>query len=139
MDKYKSFAELKKNEEAGKDYIIQCRHTDSETAVMALHGGGIEPGTIDLADAIAGKDFSFYAFSGIKKRGNSILHIASTRFDEPAALEIACRANTAVTIHGSRDKEEVVFIGGKNNNLKHSISEKLICSGFNVKKSQNNC
>jgi len=36
---------------------------------MAPHGGGIEPGTIDIADAIARSEYTFYAFQGIKKRG----------------------------------------------------------------------
>ena len=67
MDKYKNFTELKKYEKEGKDYIINNRNIDSEIAIMAPHGGGIEPGTIDIADEIAGKDFLFYSFSGIKE------------------------------------------------------------------------
>ena len=136
MDKYNNFAELKKNEEEGKDYIILSRNADSAIAVMAPHGGGIEPGTLDLADEIAGKNFLFYSFTGIKKRGNSVLHISSTSFDEPSALEIACNANTVITIHGCSDKDEIIYAGGRNHELKLAISEKLTANGFKIKNSQ---
>lgn len=136
MDKYLNFTELKKNEEEGKDYIIQYRNADSELAIIATHGGGIEPGTVDLADAIAGKDFLFYSFSGIKKIGNSVLHIGSTRFDEPAALEIVCKAYTVITLHGCRNKGEIIYTGGKNHELKYAISKQLTDAGFNIKNSQ---
>ncbi len=136
MDKYKKFSELKKHEEKGKDYIIQYRYVDSEIAVMAPHGGGIEPGTTDLADEIAGKDFLFYSFSGIKSRGNSVLHLSSTSFDEPAALEMAGKAVTAITLHGCRDRDDIIYAGGKNLELRHAISERLAGAGFNIKTSQ---
>ena len=136
MDKYKNFIELKKNEEEGKDYIIRFRNADSAIAVMAPHGGGIEPGTMDLTDEIAGKDFIFYSFSGVKKRGNSVLHIESTRFDEPAAIEIAGNADTVITIHGCRDKCDIIYIGGKNNGLGRAILGQLTNAGFNVRNSQ---
>ena len=54
MDRYKNFAELQKGEKANEDYTIFYHEADSGIAVMALHGGGIEPGTIDIADALAG-------------------------------------------------------------------------------------
>ena len=138
MDKYKNFAELKKNEGEERDYTILCLNAGSEIAVMAPHGGGIEPGTLDLADEIAGKDFLFYSFSGIKKKGNNVLHIGSTRFDEFKALEIARNVYTIVTIHGCREKDEIIYGGGKDHELKLKISERLTYAGFNVKSSQNN-
>jgi phage replication-related protein YjqB (UPF0714/DUF867 family) len=136
MDKYLNFAELKKNEKEGKDYSIRYRYADSAIAVMAPHGGGIEPGTIDLADGIAGNNFLFYSFSGIKKQNNGVLHIGSTRFDEPEALEIAGRAFTVITIHGCRDRSEVIFTGGKDRDLSNEISKRLANTGFNVRHSQ---
>ncbi len=138
MDKYKNFAELEKNEEKEKDYTILYRNTDSDIAVMAPHGGGIEPGTLDLADEIAGKDFLFYSFFGIKKNGNNVLHIGSTRFDEVKAIEIACNVYTVVTIHGCRDKNKIIYTGGKDRGLELKISKHLTYAGFNVKSSQDN-
>ena len=136
MDKYFNFAELKKYEEEGEDYIVRYRYADSDTAIMAPHGGGIEPGTHDIADEVAGKDFLFYSFSGIKKRGNSILHISSTRFDEPLAMETARKAFTVITLHGCRGKGEIVYTGGKNNKLRSGLSIKLAEAGFKVEHSQ---
>ena len=138
MDKYLNYAELKKFEDKGKDYIIRYRYVDSNIAIMAPHGGGIEPGTADLADEIAGKDFLFYSFSGVKNSGNSILHLSSTRFDEPVALEITRKASTVITLHGCRDKGELIFTGGKNHELKQAISDRLADAGFKIKKSQYN-
>ena len=56
---------------------------------MAPHGGGIEPGTTEIAEAVAGHEHTFYSFSGVKARGNSVLHITSSRFDEPEGIAIA--------------------------------------------------
>ncbi len=48
------------NETKGKDYRIHLRHGKSGILVMAPHGGGIEPGTTEIADAVAGAERSFY-------------------------------------------------------------------------------
>ena len=61
MDKYTNIAELKQNEREDEDYTILYRELTSKIAIMAPHGGGIEPGTIDIADNLAGCDFAFYA------------------------------------------------------------------------------
>ena len=53
-NKYTNYDELRQNERENVDYAIFHRGADSQIAVMAPHGGGIEPGTIDIADAMAG-------------------------------------------------------------------------------------
>ena len=68
MDKYANFIELKQNEREGEGYTILLREANSKFVIIAPHGGGIEPGTIDIADAVASSDHTFYAFKGIKKR-----------------------------------------------------------------------
>ena len=93
MDKYTNIAELKQNEIEDEDYTILYRELPSKIAIMAPHGGGIEPGTIDIADYLAGCDYTFYAFKGLKKAGNKILHISSNTFDEPIALRVAQNAD----------------------------------------------
>ena len=132
MDKYKSFAELEHHEREDEDYTILYREVDAKIAIMAPHGGGIEPGTIDIADALAGSDFSFYAFKGIKKTGNKILHITSNRFDEPIGLQISKNAFIVITIHGARNRGDMVFVGGKNHKLKQKIISALRAGGFNA-------
>ena len=130
MDKYANFAELEQNEREGEDYAILYREADSEVAIMAPHGGGIEPGTIDIANAVAGSDHTFYAFKGIKKTGNKILHINSKRYDEPIGLKTSKNAFIVISIHGCRGKKEMVFIGGKNQELKQKIMYALRLAGF---------
>ena len=130
MDRYRNFEELARNEREGSDFVILLREADSAVAVMAPHGGGIEPGTMDIADALAGSDFSFYAFSSIKTVGNRHLHLTSNRFDEPVGLRVASRAAVVVAVHGNREEDEAVFIGGLHEPLKERICQALNAAGF---------
>lgn len=130
MDRYTDFNELERNERQGEDYAILYRKADSKVAIMAPHGGGIEPGTFEIADAIAGNEHTFYAFKGIKKSGNKILHINSNRYDEPTGLKTSENASVVISIHGCRYKKEIVFIGGKNNELKQKIMYALKTAGL---------
>ena len=52
-DKYRTFAELAANE-SPESYRIVTTDRGSQVAVAALHGGAIEPGTSEIARAIAG-------------------------------------------------------------------------------------
>lgn len=72
-NKYKGFDHLAARESVGVDYQIRRRSADT-TLVLAPHGGGIEPGTSELAEAIAAGDHSSYIFEGIKARQNGDLH-----------------------------------------------------------------
>ena len=114
-DKYRNFAALARQEEAGVDYAVSVRRARGEFALVAPHGGGIEPGTTELADAIATDILSFYTFEGLKSSGNTDLHITSTRFDEPMCLTLLGQTEIVVTLHGEHSTEdgEGVFIGGR--------------------------
>ena len=133
MDKYKNFNELQQHEEEGVDYDIQMRKGISGIAVIAPHGGGIEPGTVDIADSVAGGEHGFYCFKGIKKRGNSDLHITSDKFDEPNGIRIAEEADFVLAIHGCSGTEEVIFIGGNDIEFRKRLSYALVQAGFIVK------
>lgn len=113
MDLYRHFGQLKQHEQEGIDYAILHRRGDSGILLMAPHGGGIEPGTGDIADAVADRHHAFYCFKGIKKQGNRVLHIASNRFDEPLAMKMVRAANWILAIHGCRDAEPIVWVGGR--------------------------
>lgn len=136
MDKYDNFATLQRNEKEGEDYTILVRQRDSPIAIVAPHGGGIEPGTLDIADALAGSEYMFYAFKGIKKRGNAVLHLSSNRFDEPTGVRISTNAAIVITVHGTRDKEQMVLIGGNNQDLKAAILHGLRAAGFSAEISE---
>ena len=130
MDKYANYDDLKQHEKEGEDYVILLRENNSRIAVIATHGGGIEPGTVDIADGIASSEHTFYAFKGIKRKGNAVLHITSNKFDEPKGVRLAENADVVVSIHGYQGEDEVVFIGGKNQGLKEKIRYMLNEAGF---------
>ena len=65
-DTYRNFDELSQKEVAGVDYRILLRRSRAVFAIVAPHGGGIEAGTSEVAEAIASEEFSFYSFEGIK-------------------------------------------------------------------------
>ncbi len=130
MDHYPNFAELAKHEREGEDYTLLCRVLDSKVAIIAPHGGGIEPGTIDIADEIAGNDYTFYAFKGIKQKGNTILHLTSNRYDEPIGSRICQNASVVISVHGARDTGHAVFIGGLKQALMQNITQALRRAGF---------
>ena len=132
MDQYRCFAELQKYETFGEDYRIDWRKGTSSLAIMAPHGGGIEFGTDPIAQSIADPENTFWAFKGIKKTGNRILHITSTRFDVPDALKITLAAQTVITIHGCHGEASVVHIGGRHSELKSQIRQSLCLAGFNA-------
>ena len=121
MDRFKNFSELTHHAIAGKDFIIEMRTGKSGFGIMAPHGGGIEPGTAVVAEAIAGGDHAYYAFKGIRPRDNGRLHIASSRFDEPRAMNLARHCHTIITIHGCREAKPVVYVGGRNDALKKKV------------------
>src|SRR5260370_42604544 len=107
QDKYKSFSVLAKSEVEGRDYRIHIRKCDGATVVLAIHGGGIEAGTSEVAEAIAADELSFYAFEGIKARGNGDLHITSHRFDEPQCLALVTGSPRVVSIHGENSESPI--------------------------------
>jgi phage replication-related protein YjqB (UPF0714/DUF867 family) len=130
MDLYSSFEKLKGSERRDADYRIRRRLGHTGIAILSIHGGEIEPGTTRIADAIAGPDHSFYSFEGIKRKGNLDLHITSTRFDEPTAIEIVCHCPIIISIHGCADTQSVVHLGGLDFELRDRILEGLRRSGF---------
>src|SRR5215831_7654946 len=115
-DTYPNFATLEQHERAGKDYRLSARRAEPTFAIVAPHGGDIEAGTTEIANAIAGERWSFYTFEGLKPSGNRTLHITSTHFDEPVCLVVLGVTSRAVTIHGEESEDdgtsEGVFVGG---------------------------
>ena len=133
-DKYPDFRTLSRHEHAGVDFRILLRRAGAALAVVAPHGGGIEPGTSEIADAVAASEFSSYAFEGLKARGNSDLHITSTRFDEPMCLSLISHSKVVLTLHGehSDEPDAGVFVGGLNEQLGRRLATALRAKGFIV-------
>jgi phage replication-related protein YjqB (UPF0714/DUF867 family) len=130
VEPYSNFGELLKNEVEGRDFlrIYQIRH--SPVAIVAPHGGGIEPGTSEIAQAIAGEEYSLYCFDSLKTNGNEIMHITSHDFDDPLCLYIAQNAQVVVSIHGCSDEDPGVFLGGLHSKLRDQVQACLLTTGF---------
>jgi len=131
LTSYTSFRTLADREVEGQDYRIRIEIRDPRFFIMAPHGGRIEPATAEVAEAIAGMDYSFYSFNGLKADGNGVLHIESHLFDEPRALRAVEKADIIVTVHGQVDrKEEFVMVGGLDDGLRLEIRRQLEAAGF---------
>ena len=144
-DLYKNFEELKENEIG--NYRIECGDNDNPITIIAPHGGKIEFNTTEIAKLIAGDSFNYYSFIGQKSKNNyAHLHITSSNFDEPKALELVGKSEIVVAIHGCNDDQEIkqgdtkietnfgkhIFIGGKDEALKYELEKALSKDGLSI-------
>ncbi len=133
QDYYRNFTDLSGTEKEGLDFRIVEQDRDQPVTIIAPHGGKIEPGTSEVATAIAASDFNLYLFEGIKPDGhdNFILHITSANFDEPRALAIMRKSYFGISIHGFiEDHLEIVEVGGANLVIAASIVKALNAIGI---------
>ena len=131
-DKYRSFKELQRHEILDRDYALTLHDAGSRVTIIAPHGGKIEPRTSDLARHIAGSDYNYYCFEGIKDRDNACLHITSHRFDEPGALDLVARSRVVVAVHACTGTAGLVHIGGLDKELGRMIADELQDRGINI-------
>ncbi|WP_181150045.1 poly-gamma-glutamate hydrolase family protein [Ensifer aridi] len=131
MDRYNNFAELAALEESSA-YNVDAKDRHTRVCIIAPHGGKIEPGTSELARAVAGDVFSYYLFEGKKPNGNRDLHITSTNFDEPSGLSLVEGSEIAIAMHGCQGNEEIIYIGGRHRGLTDLMTETLRRRGFAV-------
>lgn len=132
QDHYQSFIELAANNLEGKDFKINVQDRESGILVMAFHGGFIEPGTSELAEAVADTDLSFYGFSGLINKEmdestytSSLLHLTSAKFDEPRLMKLSAQKEFCLALHGFGGVEADFCIGGANSDQRRLISEAL--------------
>jgi phage replication-related protein YjqB (UPF0714/DUF867 family) len=111
----------------------------------AVHGGGIEKGTSEIALAVAGfhpQDMSplddgrprhdFWLFEGLLPHGNDKLHVTSSNYDEPIATQLITAAKRCVSIHGCRDDQAKgkIQLGGRDPELRGYVLEELTAAGI---------
>ncbi|MFY0634880.1 MAG: poly-gamma-glutamate hydrolase family protein [Vannielia sp.] len=131
VDRYRTFADLAANHTPDDDYRIRSADRGTSVVILAPHGGFIEPETAEIAEAIAGRDLSFYAFEALGAGAHGDFHITSHLFDEPAALDLVGRAEFAVAIHGRKDgADDDVWLGGRAAALRDAIGRALRAAGF---------
>ena len=133
-DKYHSYFALAADEREGVDFQIVLVDRSSRV-MLAPHGGGIEPGTSEIARQVAGDDLSLYLFEGLKGTGNTDLHVTSHRFNEPRCESLVENAEVSVAIHGCMNRAEAaseVFVGGSNGELRDALVDVLTLAGFSA-------
>lgn len=113
---------------------------ETKKIVTAVHGGGIEGGTSEIALAVAGYHpatlepaadalgrHDFWMFEGLLSLGNTRLHVTSTNYNEPIALKLVRNAQRCLSLHGCSDDDAKgnLQIGGRDIELKEIILEEL--------------
>jgi phage replication-related protein YjqB (UPF0714/DUF867 family) len=131
-DKYSCYAELLAREQEGSSFRVHTIERNSSIAVIAPHGGWIEPGTSETAALIAGPDFSLYSFEALVTGRR--LHITSARFDEPRGLALVEASDIAIAVHGRADAGDgqTIWMGGLRIDLRDEIGALLQRAGFPV-------
>jgi phage replication-related protein YjqB (UPF0714/DUF867 family) len=136
-DKYPNFEMLRRAVRAD-DFRIDCYFRPSTVAIIAPHGGKIEPWTSAIATAIAADDYCLYCFEGRKRRENRDLHITSTHFDEPQCLTLVSGCDQVVAVHGCEGDEQVVYVGGLDQYLRESIRDHSLVVGLSTQADSHN-
>ncbi|MFQ6186620.1 poly-gamma-glutamate hydrolase family protein [Sinorhizobium meliloti] len=113
-------------------FSITALDRGSDVCVIAPHGGKIEPGTSELARAVASDTWSLYLFEGRKNSGNRDLHITSTTFNEPRGDALVRKSEVAIAFHGCSGEGETIFLGGLHKRLIEKMGKNLLDAGFAV-------
>jgi phage replication-related protein YjqB (UPF0714/DUF867 family) len=128
--------------------LVEAQATDNpegQKIVLAIHGGGIEAGTSEVALAVAGyhpATFSqatdcyglndLWIFEGLLSSGNSDLHVTSTNYDDPIALKLVQISRRCLSLHGLSDSAAngKIQIGGRDTELRNIVREELTAAGI---------
>lgn len=130
-EEYPDFAALAAAHKEGEDFYRIIRpHLSSTIVVIAPHGGRIEPLTDEIAQEIAGDDFSLYCFISRRRSAEANLHITSHKFDDPDCVNLVSKHERAVSIHGCGGDGERVLLGGLDRLLISELAEHIVSSGI---------
>ena len=128
--------------------IVEKQATDApetQKIVMAIHGGGIERGTSEIALAVAGYHpdtlvaaidnlglHDFWLFEGLLPSDNGKLHVTASHYDEPIATELVQNARRCISLHGCLDTQAngKIQIGGRDHQLRDIVLEELTIAGI---------
>jgi phage replication-related protein YjqB (UPF0714/DUF867 family) len=137
-DRYGNMSELFAATREHREFRLHHRAGRSGVAIVAPHGGIMEPGTFEIADAIAGARHGFYCFEALVDG----LHVTSHRFDDPTCLRLVRAADHVITVHGCLDKNPhrtesdapdlSVAIGGLDRAFGALMREEIELAGFAI-------
>ncbi|WP_353856071.1 poly-gamma-glutamate hydrolase family protein [Bacillus sp. Bos-x628] len=129
-DTYQNYEELSAHERKGIDYQILHKRKGDQLLVLSPHAGGIESGVSELVQELA-SEHSMYLFEGLKVKGNQVLHITSTRFDEPICLSQVHTHHYTFALHGYGETEVCLNLVGGTDRVKAAEAARLLTmNGF---------
>ncbi|MFD7428401.1 poly-gamma-glutamate hydrolase family protein [Streptomyces sp. NPDC059818] len=136
-DLYASYTALAAAEVEGVAYSrTAVAPTGATWSSIAIHGGGIETGSGEMAREVAkaGARMAYYEFKGLKNSGNGDLHVTSTNFDEPLAVALVGATRRCLSFHGfvGTDGVPETALGGLDTALVASLTASLTRAGFRV-------
>ncbi|MEU5398984.1 poly-gamma-glutamate hydrolase family protein [Streptomyces sp. NPDC005963] len=134
-DLYASYAALAAARVEGVDYSrTAVSPAGASWASIAIHGGSIEAGSGEVARGVAGGSLRFYEFAGLLDSGNGELHLTSSRFDEPLALDVVGGAMGTLSFHGYTGAAgwAETAIGGLDRAMVERVAAALRLRGFAV-------
>ena len=120
-------------------------NTETQKIVMAIHGGGIETGTSEIALATAGYDpatlvtavdgyrlHDLWLFEGLLPTGNGDLHVTASHYDDHIATELVENARRCISLHGCTDTQANgrIQLGGLDHELRDIVLEELEAAGI---------
>jgi phage replication-related protein YjqB (UPF0714/DUF867 family) len=115
-------------------------NAETQAIAMAIHGGGIEKGTSEIALATAGYHpatllpavdghalHDFWLFEGLLPSGNGSLHVTASHYDDPIAMQLVQNARRCISLHGCTDAQAngKIQIGGRDHELREIVLEEL--------------
>ncbi|MER6912229.1 poly-gamma-glutamate hydrolase family protein [Streptomyces sp. NPDC000594] len=132
-DTYPNWAALAAAQTAGTDYRIVVVDGSTATSHLGVHAGGIEIGTSEIARAVSVQlGDPLYLMEGLKPSENRVLHITSTRFDEPQCVALQSQMRRTISYHGLSGDTPVTHLGGGDSELSAKIGKALEAAGFAV-------
>lgn len=136
-DLYDNWAELSAAETEGVDFSrTSITPTGATYAAIAIHGGGIEAGSSEMAYEVSGggTSMALFDFKGLKLSGNQDLHITSTHMDEPTVVALVAASNRTLSFHGYTgvSGHAVTAVGGLDEELGARVAYGLRAAGFAV-------
>jgi phage replication-related protein YjqB (UPF0714/DUF867 family) len=132
--KYSSYTELAREMKSGIDFEVIYRNSGSRSYLIAApHGGYMEPGSTEIANAIADDLFGFYTFSSIRRNTAPLMVLPSLRFNEPWLRSVSKRYRGVISIHIIPGSDRAIYVGGTYRKLANIISSALQADGYTVK------
>lgn len=127
-----SFSELSHMAKANTDYRVVYKPGVRSYVIMAPHGGNIEPGSTEIAEAIAHGTYGFYTFNGLKR--DPFCYVPSTKFDEPELARVTKGYAMVIAIHVIPGTDRIVYVGGNSNQFANQLIQALTSRGYKAEK-----